>query len=628
MKLGLNIVLGAAFAAGSWVVGMATAFAEPTETLVNPLLTASDCRYCHQHANAAEHAEDPPYGAFFGWRGSMMAHASIDPVFWGAVGLAAQDDREHTQDCIRCHVPNAYLDGRRDIITMEELNDDGDQDGVFCEACHRMMDDPATPRGNALWQFDDVLVGDQVARRGPFDYTDGVPEPTFAEDEMGNTVAIHAVIADPFTGSSAMCGTCHDVTTATPRVDDQGTSLGIAFNEQRTYREWVNSDFSVAGDGFESCQDCHMPAVTDKPSCSIYLDEYAHPTGGRRHDLLGANRFMLEVLEVQPNAGPLVGEFFYRAARTRMDEFLATSATLEVQAPTAVDLMQGLDGLAVTVTNETGHKLPTGYSEGRVMWIEVVGRYGETVVWSSGRWDDTNGMEEDPQLRTYRGVAEELLTGTNNHLLLNDHWVEDTRIPPRGLRPDIETDPVGDRYVLDPNTNTWPHQDSVTYAFTGRTDVTDTTPQSSTDDVLELSVRLLYLVNTRDYIEQLAEDNLGTSNAGATVVAQFEALGWARPVVLAEQVASIPITGLMLPSLGSTGPDGPSEGTTGATMTGSGSTTAPNLMTDANESPLDDGGGCTCRSGRPTAGGWASMLLLPLMAFGRRRSRRRSSAAR
>jgi len=46
----------------------------------------------------------------------------------------------------------------------------------------------------------------------------------------------------------------------------------------------------------------------------------------------------------------------------------------------------------VTVTNRTGHKLPTGYPEGRRMWINVVARdEGDNVIWESGAYDRPPG---------------------------------------------------------------------------------------------------------------------------------------------------------------------------------------------------------------------------------------------
>jgi MYXO-CTERM domain-containing protein len=589
------------------------AAAAPTEPnqLTHQLTPAADCTNCHSFGNADMHADDPLYAPYFGWQGSMMGNSARDPVFWAGVAIASQDDPGNTSDCVRCHAPRAFLEGRGDAIAMDELTPP-DLAGVECELCHRMVDDAGVPAGNARYTVDDIEVNGEVPRRGPWAYEDGEPgDPP------------HEWVNDPFTGGSRMCGTCHDVTTPRERLDDDGVGLGVSFNEQRTYSEWLGSDFAVEGAGFRSCQDCHMPAVTDAPGCFDNANAgVVHATGGRRHDLVGANRFMTELLRDIYGTDE-IADFYFDNSIERMDEMLATAASMEVEAPADVDLGVGLSGLAVTVTNNTGHKLPTGYSEGRVMWIEVIASYGDTVVWSSGAWDGTAMPTDDPQLHTYRGVAEQLESGTTLHLLLNDHWVEDTRLPPAGLVANIETDPVGDRYTMRGD-GTWPNTDTAQYAFDGNQDVVDGTPANADDDTLEVSVRLLYVVNTREYVEFLADANK-TNNAGMDVLGLFEDAGFAQPIELATTNVSIPITGF-----GAAGESSSSSGGPSADTSSSGgsvdSDTGPDPVTsgsDESTSAMADddggGGGCECR----TTSAGAPWLLLPFVALVRRRQPKR-----
>jgi len=589
------------------------AHAAPTEpnTLVHPITPASECQNCHSFGNTDAHADDPLYAPFFGWQGSMMANSARDPVFWAGVAIASQDDPAGTTDCVRCHAPQAFLEGRGEAIAIDELEPD-DLAGVECELCHRSIEDAGVPAGNALYTIDDVEVDGDVPRRGPWAYVDGDPG-----------AAPHSWVQDPWIGSSRMCGTCHDVTTSSERLDDDGNPMGIPFGEQRTFSEWLGSDFAVPGADFRSCQDCHMPAVTDVPGCFDNANAgVTHPEGGRRHDLVGANRFMIELLRgVYGDDGTEeVASFFYDNAIERMDEMLATAATMDVVAPAEVHLGDGLSGLEVTVTNNTGHKLPTGYSEGRVMWIEVVARYGDTVVWSSGEWDGTAFDPADPQLHTYRALAEQFATGTTFHLLLNDHWVEDTRLPPQGLQQNVETDPVGDRYTLQGD-NTWPNTDTAQYTFAGRDDVVDATPGATDDDTLDLRVRLLYLVNSRDYVQFLADTNK-TNDAGNYVLGLFEDAGFAQPIELAVQDIAIPITGFGGTADTSSSGDGASVDDT----TAGSATTDPTNGVDTSSSgddssgtgQDDDGGdGCGCTTPRTPA--HAAWWLVPVIALARRR---------
>ena len=537
-----------------------------------------------------------------------MANAARDPVFWAGVAIAHQDDAEGTEDCIRCHAPRAFLQGRGQAIAIDEL-EPADLEGVTCDLCHRMQDDGMTPPGNARYVIDDESDTNTVPKRGPWTYA--------ADDEMP-----HAWIQDPYLGESSFCGVCHDVTTSKERVDEQGNGLGIPFGEQRTYSEWVNSAFADAQGEFRSCQDCHMPALDNVAGCSMWAGVQTHPSGGRRHDLVGANRFVLELLrDLYGESGEgIIADVYFDHSIERTDELLSTAASLSVQAPAQIDAATGLH-LAVTVTNHTGHKLPTGYSEGRVMWLEVVARYGDEILWESGRWLGDGTFQHDDQVRTYEGIAEDHADGTRLHLLRNDRWVTDTRIPPQGLRPDIETDPVGDRYQLQPD-GTWPHVDQVTYDFAGQDNVADTTPNDENDDQLELSVRLLYLINTAEYIDFLATANQ-TNEAGTELAALFSARGGATPVVLAEHTESIPLRGLGAGD-GDTGDTG-STGNTDTTNTGPTSDGADgdSSATDSGDSTGDTGSkpasaGCSCATGS----GGTGLLLLGLVPLGLRRRRR------
>lgn len=607
----------------------ASSSATPTQPgeLVNALFDPTNCEFCHFFPNATAQSADPPYSPHGTWQGTMMANSARDPVFWAGVAVADQDAPGETELCVRCHAPMAWLEGNGAATTIDQLSAD-EQSGVSCEVCHRMMEDPRVPPGNAMYTIDDVLVDTNVPRRGPWDFTDGNPEPP------------HTWINDPYTGTSRLCGTCHDVTTSLERVDDAGVGLGVNFNEQRTYSEWLGSDFAVPGNDFHSCADCHMPAVDDVPGCAQNVNQFSHAEGGRRHDLVGANRFMVQLLRQEyGSAGAnLIPDLVFDIALDRMDELLGTAATLDVVPPDDVDLADGLQGLEVTVTNNTGHKLPTGYSEGRVMWLEVLAEYGGEVVYSSGAYDVDDGIEADPQLRTYEAIGEDYADGTIFHLLLNNHWVVDSRIPPLGLQPNIETDPVGNRYTL-LGDGTWPNFDEITYDFPAASGVEDATPEDTRDDALVVTIRLNYLINTPEYIAFLGDEG---ATAGADVAMLFDTAGGAPPMTLAEQTLSIPIIGFAGGGTTTTGgsSDGPADTSTSADTTNSASntgtgtgtgTTATTQPTTADDTTGDDDsstggsgaadggdGGCGCSSSGSAAP--FLLFLLPLLARRRRPS--------
>ncbi|WP_146657897.1 multiheme c-type cytochrome [Enhygromyxa salina] len=610
----VTFVLGAVGLAALWVTAGSSrpAQASPTESLQNPLTLDFQCSGCHQFANNPL-AEDLPPHAPAAYFGTLMANAARDPVFWAGVALASDDYPGETEDCVRCHAPRAFLEGRGDAIAMDELIPP-DFNSVSCEVCHRAIDDGVTPPGNARFVLDDTLVDGEPARRGPWGYVD--PE--------GPPLPPHPIIQDlEFLPSSRMCGTCHDVTTGRARLDDQGAPIGVNFNEQRTYSEWLGSVYAQPGDEAQTCQDCHM-ALVEVPAagCMEYenIGEFAE-SGARRHLMLGAN---MQALRVIADNSPGANGNAIDVALGLFDEFLATAATLEVQFPAAVDLQAGIDALDVRVTNNTGHKLPTGYSEGRVMWLEVTARYAGEIVWSSGLWDGAE-IEQDSQLRSYEGVAQRWADGTRNHLLLNDHWVHDTRIPPKGLVQDIQTDPVGDRYAPLPD-DTWPHYDDHSYAF-GPVSVVDVTPDDASDDELELELRLLYVINTQSYLDQLRDDN-DVNDAGQAVHDMYMDDGGPAPMVLSTAAVTVPLTGLEQPDPGDGDGDGdPGDGDgdgDGDPGDGDGDGDPAGMTSESGGEAAggnDDGGGCGCAvggAGGPLTLGVGSLLLL----LGVRRRRR------
>ena len=581
------------------------ASAAPTQPgeLQNELEGNFSCVTCHSFPNIEPHLGETQY-APWAETGTLMGNSARDPVFWAAVALASQDAPADTQDCIRCHSPRAFLDGNGDVTSIDELTT-AEREGINCDFCHRNVWDEMTPAGNAQYELDDVADAQTftVPKRGPWAYEPGT--------HMG-----HPSLQDvSFIGTSRFCGTCHDVTTHRERVDDAGVGMGFDFNEQRTYSEWVNSDFAdpMSKDA-ATCQDCHMPAIADAAGCTDFNNpDMLHASGGRKHDLVGANRFVLEILK--EDYGTPAPNDVYQNAIDNMDAFLPSAATLEVTFPSEVNLASGIESLNARVTNNTGHKLPTGYSEGRVMWLEVVARYDGELVYSSGLWDPQSlTIQDDVQARRYEGVAEDADDGTRLHLTRNNRWVSDSRIPAKGQIEDVQTDPVNSDYYSLQMDGTWPNWDDATYVFPA----IELQEHAGAAAELELSVRLLYLINTNEYINTLADDN-STNSAGADLAARFEMAGNAEPLVLAQDTLTVPLSGLTpepgqetgTESTGTSASDGDTETSSDASSDSESTTTGQN----------DDGGGaCACVTGDDQPRGLAGLALLGLIGWRRRRS--------
>jgi hypothetical protein len=236
------------------------------------------------------------------------------------------------------------------------------------------------------------------------------------------------------------------------------------------------------------------------------------------HDLMGGNTFLADVL---PDLFPgEVDPVELDAARARAEAMLGKAAGLDV-IPTP-------DGIRVRVTNETGHKLPSGYPEGRRMWIQVEARDGNGgLVLASGAYDPSNGvLTQDDQVKIYEikpGLSPELASalgltaGPSFHFVLNDSVYLDNRIPPRGFTnagfEQIQSPPVGYTY---PDGVHW--------------DETDYTLPPTTATV---TVRLLYQTTSKKYVDFLRDENV-SNDAGQRLHDAWAASGRCPPTVMAD----------------------------------------------------------------------------------------------
>ena len=268
------------------------------------------CATCHGNYDAGVE----PY---YNWQGSMMSLASVDPLFEANMAIANQDAPDSGDLCLRCHLSNGWLQGRS-VPTDGSAMEHDDQIGVSCDLCHRLvnpdyeggvspirdltvlaeLDHPfpgAPEHGNGLYVVDYASI-----QRGPFD--DAQPA--------------HEWIFSPFHRSSAICGTCHDVSNPVFNRDEFGIYQPNTFDSpngnysphsmapvERTYSEWLNSAYNTplgvyapefAGNkpGFmvSSCQDCHM-----RDTAGYGANPVTNPLAPYRedvplHDMTGGSR--------------------------------------------------------------------------------------------------------------------------------------------------------------------------------------------------------------------------------------------------------------------------------------------------------------------------------------------------
>ncbi len=301
------------------------------------------------------------------------------------------------------------------------------RDGINCTICHRMSADDLEPENLKKTFTGNYRVGPADTLYGPFPNDDSKDDLITAP--MVNTMAIEPKFGAQIT-DSAMCGTCHTV--FLPVFDDAGALAGTAY-EQTTYLEWLLSDFAVPGDGFQSCQDCHMQnRYEDQPPLKTgianvqdtrypeadYLlpkDQIDNPERPyNRHQLYGLNAFLNAFAQQFPI---ILGirQQNYMNGNVRAPLINGRETVLQVARRETADVtVSGVawkgDALEATVKvdNKSGHSLPSGVGFRR-LFVEFVVLDGQgEALWASGRTNAIGQLVQglgDTVLPTERGEA-------------------------------------------------------------------------------------------------------------------------------------------------------------------------------------------------------------------------------
>lgn len=574
----LIAVLAAAFAA----VATVTSFSAPAPMMIGYATTIDDfagpgtqpnslnftiapsvsCSFCH----GGYDTDIEPYTL---WRGSLMAQSARDPMFWACLTVSEQEVPGVGASCLRCHTPGGYLEGAVTAPggTDGSLLTDEHFDGVTCNFCHRMVDpvaDPANPAADtailaALSANGDLptdthngyyVVDPDDVRRGPYD--------------LGPFFNWHPFAQSPYHRESMLCGTCHDNSNAlytrvggpVPSPSDTYVLNALGqestdgkydqFPQQRTYSEWQQSAFAqgpinlggkFGGDlaAVASCQDCHMPDTAGN-ACGPSFGPVNRPDMPKHH-LHGANTWVLDAVrlldaETDPtkrlyptsaNSGLTAQEV--ADANQRTGRMLRDAAEMDVA-------LDGNGDLSVRVWNDTGHKLPTGFVEGRRMWINV--QYLDAncnVVDERGAYDFVNASLDEVTTKVYEielgldataAAATGAPQGEGQHYMLSNVIEKDNRIPPRGFTnagfEAVQAHPVGATYA---DGQYW---DDTVY----------TVPASA----VSARVRLYYQTTSKDWVEFLRDMNT-TDNRGQIAFDLWEATGKSEPFVMEERTIAL-----------------------------------------------------------------------------------------
>jgi hypothetical protein len=350
---------------GGWIGGRST----PTD---GSGLAASDedgidCDTCHQITNPdmTEHIGtvfDPfinnqkdligplPEGETEGYYGSGMYSLTND---LGKLGPYAEGDAV-----------------ARHQFTKSNFHRDVD----FCGTCHDVSNSavgdlapnagtqPGAPAVINSWDFPPVglpNLGGPVEEKAAFNnppYAYGIVERTFSEYKSS---PLSSTLVDDFN-------------TLPADLQDPRGSLYYAYMAATTdgtrSANYIDGDFK-----YFSCQGCHMRAITgrgcDKNNAPNRLDQ-------PMHDQTGGNYWVYPLVQYQDQQGTLrLGGGLSALQIEAMND-----GTLRAKAHLTQAGTLDVNGDLVRITNVTGHKLISGYPEGRRMWLNI-------------KWYDNQGVE-------------------------------------------------------------------------------------------------------------------------------------------------------------------------------------------------------------------------------------------
>ena len=421
------------------------------------------------------------------WRHSIMAHAFDDPYFQAKV-QEETDIFPHLagfieDKCLTCHSPmgrtNAHhtetnltedasclLDGG--CYRMETAHEDmAAREGVSCTLCHQIQGENLGTEETFSGEYDIADADDNGAFSIYGPYQNPVANP------MRNNSPYTPVAGNHITGS-AHCATCHTLYTPTLTVED-GTPNGNNFLEQAPYLEWQNSIYKTGSVQEQQCQDCHMA----DPQPNAYSTRISLSPNGTvntswperspfaTHSMVGGNTYVLQLLRdyrdvLGIEASTTIAGFDEKIAQTRA---LLQNKTADVTIA-SIDFTNDQLNVDVKITNNTGHKLPTGYPSRRV-WLQLTVRNANNqIIFESGRpdangyistdsnrlapeclainkpesFDSSNCYEPhrdiitaDDQVAIYETVLGDT-NGDITHVLLHaNSYLKENRLPPQGF---------------------------------------------------------------------------------------------------------------------------------------------------------------------------------------------------
>jgi len=327
------------------------------------------------------------HGSSFGeWAGSMHSNANND-FFYQAMlheyGIAAEAQGLSPEFCSRCHTPIGVVSAEIPPLDGSGLSEVS-KEGVQCDFCHVVAESEGIGNAPYVLEPGDVKWGRNMS---------GADSPS------------HEIEGHEFYDESAYCGMCHN-------IYHPVNNLTLA----ATYTEWEESPYAERG---VTCQDCHMtPGIVGfernpgKAASSGPEREHVYT-----HYFAGGNAFVTQVMDEGRHEKKAI-------------EYLQHAASLEVKAPESAEPGENVE-VEVKISNTgAGHKIPTGVTEEREMWLELIVEDAEgKELYHSGSLDEKGRI--DPEATVYHTIFADSEGKTTLKVWEAESVLSDNRIAPK-----------------------------------------------------------------------------------------------------------------------------------------------------------------------------------------------------
>jgi hypothetical protein len=310
------IIMGLGLALAGWAADRKPGLPANSAAPTQGYAPTSMCKGCHDEI-VAQHLKSSHEMSFTNPTFQAQYQKDLRPKAEKDVDLSAE-----ARECIACHEPITYATKGPGVISLAAVNPN--MNGVTCDVCHTMTGyrAPRPQNGNYIITPSDTKLG------------------PFKEESDWH----HAY--SELQTKSEICAVCHEA------VNRHG------FQIKATFTEWQESVFAQQG---VDCQDCHMnvdgfltagkPRFSSGKAASMSLGRSPERARLYTHQFPGAH-----------SKTQVEGAIELLIKATPMDE----SHTVTID---------------ITVDNSrTGHSMPSGSADLRLLWLEVTAHIGDHIL--------------------------------------------------------------------------------------------------------------------------------------------------------------------------------------------------------------------------------------------------------